>query len=96
MFDGTTPEKLKGLIKEIESEVAAAKAHVKMHIAQREESQVYIRKAIQYLLARVLLELMTMVLTMDMSQTGAVPCIGVDQCSDFYYMPPLIKCIVEI
>ena len=96
LFDGTTPEELEGLIKEIESEVRAAKEHVKMHMAQREESQVYMAKAIQDLVAKVPLGLMTMVLTMDMSQNGTVPSLGADQCGDFYYMSPLIEYIFGI
>ena len=57
-----------------------------MHMAQREDSQVYIRKVVQALLSTVPLELMIMVLTMDMSQNGTVPSLGVDHCGDFYHI----------
>ena len=91
-----TPEEPKGLIKEIESEVAATKEDMKLHMTQREQSQVYIRKAIQDLLTKVVLKMMTMVLTMNLSQNSTVPSLGADQCGNFHYISALIKYILGI
>ena len=82
-FDRTTPDELQGLIKQIESVVKAAKEHIKIHMTQRDKLQTCIRKAMQDLLAKVPIKLMTMVFTVDMSQYDTVSSCGVDQCGDF-------------
>ena len=77
MFDGTNPEEPRGLVKELESDIVAAKEHVTMHMTQREKPQVHIRKAIQDLLGKLPFKLMIMALTgNETKRYRAIPWCG--------------------
>ena len=95
-YEGTTPEELQELIKEIDKEVKMAEKHVKMHVAQREESKKYVSMAEEDLKVNKPLIESTMMITMDMSQNGGLPSLFGDQCGDFYYMSPLTQFIFGI
>ena len=96
IYEGTTPEELASLIEEIEKEIERARNHVRMHEAQREDSQRYTTMSQDDHKNGVALSERTKTVTMDMSQNTHLPWLGGDQCGDLYYMSPWTQYIFGI
>lgn len=87
--DGTSPEKLSEIVTELQEAIDEVKKHCKMHEAQREMYNKYMKIAEEDLNNLVAIDKKTLFLVIDMSQNGSTPCLACDQMGDFYYMSPL-------
>ena len=72
-YEGTSPEDLELVIKEINDEIAKTTKHVQMHTAQREDAKKWIGIAEKDKQNGTPMKDRTVTLTMDMSQNRTVP-----------------------